>query len=143
MASVERTITVDKPLTQVWDYLSDFRNSEQWDPPSVSTTRESGDGGVGTVYHNVSKLLGKETEVTYTVTERVEGERLQLQGDAGSVQVLDTLTFEETPEGTAVTYHAQFEPTGAAKLATPLLPAALNALAEQVETSLRDHLQRL
>ncbi len=144
MADVERTVTVHKPISEVWAYLSDFRNSEQWDPPSVSTTRASGEGGVGTVYENVSSLLGAETAVTYTVTEYVEQERLQLSGDAGSVQLLDTLTFASTSDGgTSVTYHAEFTPTGAAKLTAPLLPPALAALAQRVQSSLEDHLNQL
>ncbi len=80
MPSVERTLTVDKPIEQVWEYLSDFRTSEEWDPPTVSTERTSGDGGVGTTYRNVSKFLGNETEVAYEVTEYVERERYQLRG---------------------------------------------------------------
>ena len=143
MPSVERTVTVPKTLEQVWTYLSDFRTSEQWDPPSISTTRTSGDGNVGTTYHNVSKLLGKETEVTYTVTDYVERERLQLQGDAGSMQLLDTLTFSADDAGTSVTYHAQFDATGATKLAEPLLPPALEALAAKVASSLEEHLNQL
>jgi uncharacterized protein YndB with AHSA1/START domain len=129
MPSVERTVTVQKPIEKVWAYLADFRTSQEWGPPSVSTTRSSGDGRVGTTYHNVSKFAGSETEVDYTVTEFVEQERLVLKGDAGSIQLLDTLTFASTDEGTSVTYHAEFEPTGAAKLAEPLMPAALALLA--------------
>jgi uncharacterized protein YndB with AHSA1/START domain len=59
MPKIERTMTVQKPLDQVWAYLTDFTNTEEWDPPTVSTTRISGDGGVGTVYRNVSKILGR------------------------------------------------------------------------------------
>ena len=58
MASVERTITVSQPIAKVWAYLSDFTTTEEWDPPTVSTVRRSGDGGVGTTYSNVSKFLG-------------------------------------------------------------------------------------
>ncbi len=143
MPSVERTVTVWTPMEKVWDHLADFRTSEEWDPPTVSTTRTSGDGGVGTTYHNVSALAGSETEVDYTVTEFVERERLQLKGDAGSIQLLDTLTFASTDEGTSVTYHAEFEPTGAAKLAKPFMPPALALLANKVATSLEEHLARL
>lgn len=143
MPSVERTVTVQKPIDQVWAYLSDFRTSEEWDPPSVTTTRTSGEGGVGTTYHNVSTFAGSETEVDYTVTEYVEQERLQLRGDAGSVQLLDTITFADSGSGTSVTYHAEFEPTGAAKLAEPLMPPALALLANKVASSLEEHLTAL
>lgn len=140
MPSVERTVTVLQPIEKVWAYLADFRTSQEWDPPSVSTTRTSGEGGVGTTYHNVSRIAGRETEVDYIVTEYVEHERFQLKGDAGSIQLLDTLTFSSTGEATSVTYRADFEPTGVAKLAEPLLPAALALLANKVAGSLEEHL---
>ena len=144
MPDVERTVTVSTPLEVVWDYLKDFRSSEEWDPPTVSTTRTGGDGGVGTTYHNVSKLLGSETEVDYVVTDYVEQQVLQLQGDAGSLDLLDTISFASTPEGgTAVTYKAQFTPHGAAKLAQPLMPVALKVLADKVAESLHDRLEQL
>lgn len=143
MPSVERTVTVLQPVEKVWAYLSDFRTSQEWDPPSVSTSRTSGDGGVGTTYHNVSKFAGRETEVDYIVTEYIEHERFQLKGDAGSIQLLDTLTFASMGDVTLVTYHANFEPTGVAKLAEPLMPAALALLANKVASSLEDHLSGL
>lgn len=143
MASVQRTVVTDQPPAKVWEYLSDFTSTQEWDPPSVRTERISGDGGVGTEYHNVSKLLGSEQEVTYVVTEYVEGSRLQLAGDAGSVKLLDTITLEPAGGGTSVTYHAEFTPVGAAKLAEPLLPAGLKLLADKVAKSLEEHLARL
>ncbi len=143
MPSVERTVTVEKSIDKVWTYLSDFRTTEQWDPPTVSTTRTSGDGGVGTTYTNVSKFLGNETEVEYVVTEYVEQQRLQLAGDAGSVKLLDTITFEQNGTGTSVTYHAEMDPVGAAKLATPLLPPALKVLGDKVASSMEEQLNQL
>lgn len=144
MASVERTVTVQKPVERVWDYLTDFRSTEEWDPPTVRTERTSGDGGVGTTYHNTSAFLGHETEVDYEVVEHEPHRRFVLIGDAGSVQLRDTITFAETPEGgTAVTYHAEFEPQGAAKLTAPLLPPALKVLGDKVAASLQERLERL
>lgn len=144
MTSVERTVETDRPIDRVWAYLSDFRSTEEWDPPTVSTVRTSGDGGVGTTYLNTSTFLGHETEVAYEVTEYVPEQRLQLRGDAGnSLDLLDTITFEPTATGTRVTYHAEFRPSGAAKLAEPLLPLPLKVLADKVADSLTEHLQRL
>jgi carbon monoxide dehydrogenase subunit G len=144
MPSVERTVTVTQPLDKVWSYLSDFRTSEEWDPPTVTTVRTSGDGGVGTTYKNVSKFLGNETEVDYVVTEYVERERLQLKGDAGgSLDLLDTMTFVSDGAETSVTYHAEFEPHGVAKLVEPLLPLGLKVLADKVASSMQEKLARL
>ncbi|MFM9735927.1 SRPBCC family protein, partial [Streptomyces niveiscabiei] len=60
---INRTIETDTPLTEVFSYLSDFRSTNDWDPGTVETTRTSGDGGVGTIYHNVSSFMGRETEL--------------------------------------------------------------------------------
>ncbi|TCJ00132.1 MULTISPECIES: SRPBCC family protein [Aeromicrobium] len=141
MPDIDRTITVDADQQAVWDFLSDFTTTEQWDPPTQSTERVSGDGGVGTVYRNVSKLLGKETEVTYTVVVHEAPHRLELDGDAGSVKLHDTITIEQDGPRTTVRYVAEFHPQGAAKLVEPLLPLGLKKLgddaAEQMEQCLR------
>ncbi|MGA8255748.1 MAG: SRPBCC family protein, partial [Nocardioides sp.] len=110
MPDVERTVTVDQPVSKVWEFIKDFRTTQQWDPPTVRTDRTSGEGGVGTTYLNVSSFLGNETEVSYVVTDCVEEKRLQLKGDAGdSLTLLDTITLEPTLEGgTSLTYHAEF-----------------------------------
>ena len=143
MPSVERTVTTDQPLTKVWEYLSDFTTTEEWDPPTVTTTRTAGDGGVGTTYHNVSKMLGSEQEVDYVVTKYDVEKTFQLAGDAGSIKLLDTITFSSTGTGTSVTYHAEFTPEGAAKLAEPLMPAGLKILADKVAASMQEKLDRL
>ena len=145
MPDVERTVTTSTPLTRVWEYLHDFSNATDWDPPTVSCERVSGDGGLGTTYRNVSELLGQQQEVTSEVVDFVEYQRFQLAGDAGdSLQLRDTITFAENVDGgTDVTYHAEFFPSGAAKLATPLMPPALQVLASRVADSLEKTLDRL
>lgn len=143
MASVQRTVTVSTPVDKVWAYLSDFTTTEDWDPPTVETVRTSGDGGVGTTYKNVSKVLGKERQVDYVVTAFDVERRFQLAGKASGLELLDTITFEPSGTGTSVTYHSTFRPQGVAKLVSPLLPAGLKVLADQVETSLQEKLSAL
>ena len=62
---IVRTLTVARSPEDAFTYLSDCTTTEEWDPGTVRTTRESGTGGVGTRYHNVSTFLGRETELTY------------------------------------------------------------------------------
>ncbi|MCH1865483.1 SRPBCC family protein [Nocardioides sp. CFH 31398] len=147
---MERTVTVDKPVGRVWDYMTDFRSTEQWDPPTVRTERTSGDGGVGTTYHNVSSFLGSEQRVTYEVVEHTPPTattpgRFVLHGDAGSIKLVDTITFTaEAADRTSVTYHAEFVPDGtAAKLAAPVMPVALKVLGDKVAAKLEEELNKL
>jgi uncharacterized protein YndB with AHSA1/START domain len=144
MAEIERVIRVSTPIGTVWRFMADFTTTERWDPPTVSTVRTSGDGGVGTTYHNVSRILGTDQDVDYRVTQYAEEELLQLEGDAGSVKLRDTITFRATPDGgTEVTYRAEFHPVGVAKIAGPLLPAPLKILGDRVAASLEKTLEQL
>ena len=78
---VERTFTVPRPVDAVFDYLSDFTSTNEWDPGTVETRRTSGDGGVGTTYDNVSEFMGRRTELTY---ETVAHERPTTCSSAGA-----------------------------------------------------------
>ena len=89
------------------------RPPSEWDPGTVRTTRESGDGGVGTTYHNVSRFLGRATELTYVVTEHEPPVLLRLRGENKTVVAHDTMTLVETPTGgTELTYRAEFSSRG-------------------------------
>lgn len=143
MPEVERTVTTSAPLSTVFAYLSDFTTTEEWDPPTVTTTRASGDGGPGTVYRNVSKVLGHETEVEYTVEQLVPDQLFQLRGKATGLELRDTMTFEHSDGETSVTYHAEFDPQGVAKLTEPLLPLALKKIGDDTAESLEKALARL
>src|SRR6476646_3923292 len=133
---IERSVTVAHPVGRVFAYLSDFTNTTEWDPGTVRTERVSGDGGLGSRYHNVSKFLGRETELDYLVIEHVPGERFALRGENATVVAKDTMTFVRTMngsaadarEGTTVTYRAEFEFKGLAKLVAPLFAPAFKKL---------------
>ena len=55
---VQQTVIVSKPLDAVFGYLSDFTTTTEWDPGTVTTVTQQGDGGVGTTYRNTSTFLG-------------------------------------------------------------------------------------
>ena len=143
MAHVEKSISVQKPLDEVWRYLTDFTNTEEWDPPTVSTTRLSGDGGVGTVYRNVSNILGNNVEIEYTVSAMEPMIRFEVKGATSHVDLHDTITFDWDGPMTVVTYRAEFAPQGAAKLAEPLLPLGLKKLGDDAEEQMAKCLRRL
>jgi uncharacterized protein YndB with AHSA1/START domain len=139
--NIVRTLVLPRPTEEVFAYLQDFTNTEEWDPGTVRTTRESGEGGVGTRYHNVSKFLGRETELTYVVEEAVPHRRLRLRGENGTVISSDTMTLAPADDGgTELTYRAEFTFKGASRLVAPLLRPALRRLGDGAEKGLREAL---
>lgn len=135
---IVRTIDISCTPEEAFAYLSDFTNTEEWDPGTVSTTRVSGDGGVGTRYHNQSKFLGRQTELTYVVEESAAPRKLRLRGENKTVTAHDTMTLESTTPGAAqLTYEAEFAFKGVARLVAPLLAPALRRLGNEAEEGLR------
>jgi len=140
---IERTVTVDVPVSAAFDFLADFTTTTQWDPGTVSTVRMEGDGGVGTTYRNTSKFLGRETSLTYVVEERVPDARIRLRGENKTVISVDTMTFGRAAAGTEVTYTAQFTFKGLSRLVAPLLKPAFTRLGDEAEVGLRSALEGL
>lgn len=122
---------------EVFAYLLDFSHAEEWDSGTVRCERVSGDGGVGTRYRNVSRFLGRETELDYT-TEAVDPERraFTVAGGNKTVASRDTVTVTETPQGSLVDYRAELDFAGLARFVTPLLAPALKRLGDNTAAQL-------
>lgn len=141
---IHRSVTTATPPATVFDYLADFTTTTRWDPGTVQTTRTKGDGGVGTEYHNVSRFLGRTTELTYVVEAYQAGERIALRGENASVVAHDTITVsEERPGSTRVDYSAEFAFKGIARLAAPVLAPAFRRLGDEAERGLSHALNQL
>ena len=140
---IQKTIAVAKPLEAVFAYLCDFTTTTEWDPGTVRTTRESGDGGIGTVYRNTSRFLGRQTQLTYVVQDLVPHQRIQLRGENATLVANDTMTFTPIQGGTQVTYTADFAFKGAIRFLAPLLTPALRHLGNQAEAGIRNALNAL
>jgi uncharacterized protein YndB with AHSA1/START domain len=143
MSTVRRTVRTQARPDRVFAYLSDFTRTQEWDPGTVSTTRVSGDGGVGTRYRNLSRFLGRETELEYTVIEVDEGTLVRLRGENASVTAIDTMRITPDGDGSRVEYTAEFAWKGVAGVVAPLLGPALRRLGDQAEQGLQRNLDGL
>lgn len=142
---ITRTITVAKPVRQVFAYLSDFTTTTEWDPGTIRTTRANGDGDVGTEYLNTSRFLGRETQLTYVVQLLVTDHRIRLRGTNPTVTAIDTMTFAPMTDGRGcqVVYTADFSFHGPTRLLAPLLRPAFKRLGDQAAAGMRAALERL
>lgn len=140
---LERTVETPASADAVFTYLSDFTHTNEWDPGTVRTTLVSGDGGVDTTYHNVSKFAGRETELTYVVTHHHPNSSFSLRGENKTVIAHDSMEITEIPTGTRVTYTVDFEFEGVAKYVVPFMGFAFKKLGDEAEEGLRESLGRL
>jgi carbon monoxide dehydrogenase subunit G len=140
---LQRTVETNASPAAVFAYLSDFTTTNEWDPGTVRTERVSGDGGVGTTYHNTSKFMGRETELTYEVVTHQPNATFALRGENSSVIANDRMDIATQGSGSKVTYTADFQFKGLGKLIAPLLAPALKKLGDEAEEGLRTALAKL
>jgi carbon monoxide dehydrogenase subunit G len=143
MPSVERTFDVAQPPVAVIEYLKDFSHTEEWDPGTVRCTRnDSGPIVVGSSWHNVSKVAGVETELTYTLKE-MSSDHLVFIGVNDSATSTDTMTVRPSAAGSTLTYRADIEMHGMSKLAAPAIKLVFEKVAHDTQAQLIEVLNAL
>lgn len=122
MVRVTESVTVDRSIGAVFDYLDDPRNHAEI-TPSLAEVRnvESLENGGKRVDHTY-KMAGVSLDGGLVEHHHEENERMvfEMRGDlTGEIE----LDFEESEDGTIVTYSAEYELPGRvlSALATPFV----------------------
>ncbi|MGB2920725.1 SRPBCC family protein [Mycolicibacterium hippocampi] len=119
-----RKFNVSPPPGVVIDYLKDFGNSEQWDPGTQSCERVgTGPVAEGSYWHNVSKMLGVTAELTYKLEELTD-RKVVFVGENKSSSSVDAIAVEAAGAGSVITYDAELQMYGTAKLLNPVMKRA-------------------
>ncbi len=143
MTTTTRTFSVTPAPETVVNYLKDFANAEEWDPGTVSCTQiGAGPVAVGTSWNNVSKIAGNETELVYTLEELTD-DKIVLVGKNDQATATDTITVRPDGTGSEITYAAELEMHGAAKLLTPVMKLVFEKLGNDTEDDMVSVLNRL
>ena len=122
MAKLEISTVINRPVEEVFAFLSNYENLPKWSSSSseVKITSE-GPIGVGTTYRTVVKFLGQRIEGETEVTEYEPNRSCAHKAKSGPFPVENRVTFERVEGGTRVTLTTVAEPGGFFKLAEPLL----------------------
>ena len=137
MPDTQRSFTVHAPMDIVLDYLRDFTRAQEWDPGTKSCVRlDEGPIAVGSRWHNVSHVAGKDTELEYTL-QQLDRDRLIFIGQNASATSTDDIALTALGiEDTEVTYTSHIEFHGLAKLAGPLLAHRFEQLGDDTQANL-------
>ena len=136
---IVRTVTVDRPVAEVFAYLSDFTTTEEWDPGTVRTTRVSGDGGVGTTVPQRLEVPGPRDRAhlrRHGARAAAPAPAARREQDRGRPRH-DDARRDSRQAGRELTYRAEFEFKGLARLVAPLAAPAFRRLGDEAERGLR------
>lgn len=143
MVHVTRQFQVKATQDVAVEYLKDFGNATQWDPGSVSNQRiDSGPIGVGSTWHNTSKLIFINTELTYELTE-LRDNGMVFTGTNKTATSIDTIDVLPSEAGIRVTYDSNVTFNGKAAYADPLMTLIFLKLAGETVDGITEALEKL
>ncbi|HUH07728.1 MAG TPA: SRPBCC family protein [Egibacteraceae bacterium] len=125
MIDVTASITIDRPVDEVFAYVNEPANEPHWHTDVLEATRASeGAIGIGTTYDLKIKPFMGISEGTTQVVEFEPDRRAVWRGEMGSMRPTLTYQFEPAAGGTRFTRRVQFELPGMMRLMEPLARAS-------------------
>ncbi|MEO6021321.1 MAG: SRPBCC family protein [Knoellia sp.] len=146
MVNIVREFDVPCPQAEAIAYLADFAHAVEWDPGTVSCER-IGDAdapiAVHSTWRNVSKVLGRETELTYELTSlRPDG--VVLEGANKTAHSRDDIgVLAVDPLRSRVRYEATITFKGLAKVVDPLMALVFTKVANDTVRDMTAALTRV
>ena len=142
MVKLEHDVAVERPVAEVFAYLSDPANVPAWQSGVVEARKEfEGPSVAGSRWREVRKFLGRRLESTVEVTEHEPDRAFSLRVVSGPVPFEVRHTLEPTNGGTRIKLVGQGEPGGFFKLAEPLVARQAKRTFEHDFATLRDILE--
>ncbi len=126
MINVEVSVVINRPVEEVFVYLTDTKYQPQLDSRLVEVRRmPEGPMGIGTRVTEVHNFLGRKMESASEVVEYEPNARYALKGVAGPFSGIGYRIFQPLAAGTHVTWRFELQPSGLLALAGPLVTRLL------------------
>jgi uncharacterized membrane protein len=124
---VRSEIEIRRPRAHVAAYAADPDNAPEWYENIESVEWVTPQPvAVGSRIEFAARFLGRRLAYTYEIRELVPGERLVMSTDEGAFPMETTYTWADAGAGaTKMTLRNRGEPTGFAKVGTPMMEAAM------------------
>jgi uncharacterized membrane protein len=118
MSKIERSIVIERPLEEVWDFVQDTSKDAMWQTTLVeSQVLTEGPRRVGTQVQEVRRFLGVQIPMTLELTEFEPRHRSSLRAVSGGIPLSGSYLLEPLDGGTKLTVTGQLEAHRLFKLA--------------------------
>src|SRR5215213_4541820 len=116
MPSAKRSITIRRPVDEVFSYVADGTNAPKWRAGVVDIAHDSGDG-VGAVYRQgVKGPFGRRIAADYEITALETNKRLAFKAIAGRVRPNGEFTFKSANDATTISFSLDAQLSGIRRL---------------------------
>ena len=123
MAAVDLSVTIERPLADVYAVLSDPTRTPRWSRPAVKEWISTpGPLRIGSRRRALTRMGPMTSENEAEVTELVPGRRLAMRSVSGRIAFRVAMEFtERAPGRTRVDWRWEFLPSGLLRLGSPLI----------------------
>lgn len=123
MFTVDETIVINRPRTEVWDFMTDPENVPVYSSNIVEYEKISGENDeAGRVCRGSVKVAGRRLELTDKLVEVDKGHRGKLVSEDATIPYSLELTYDDEGEGTKLSWHQEMESLkGVFKFADPIV----------------------
>jgi len=136
---LDETIVVERPLHEVFAYISEFSRIEEWDPAVARGLRlTEGPLGVGSQFR-IDMNAG--FSLRYTVVEWEQDRRLLMTVDSKPFTAREEIFFTRSGTGTRVRYVATFEFVAPLALLLKTFPGVMDRVGKSAMTGMRRALE--
>lgn len=134
MPHAENTVTVDRPIQDVFAYLADGANNPRWRSGVLSIDRTSAVDGVGATYRQKLRGPGGRTiDGDYRVTAYQPPHLLEFQVIAGPARPTGRFALTDAAAGrTTVTFTLELRPTGLMRLMNGMIVKTMRSEVNQL-----------
>jgi uncharacterized membrane protein len=141
MAHAEGSITIERDVKTVFDFLLDGTNGPKWRQDVTDAQLQAGDPrGVGAVYRQGMKGPGGRIAADYEIVECRPNEWIKFQVVAGPARPVGTYKLEALGKSTRVTFVLDYQPKGLARLMDGMINKSMQAEVGNL-ANLRAHLE--
>jgi uncharacterized membrane protein len=135
MPNAEHTVTIDRPIDEVFAYLSDGHNNPHWRSAVVEIERTSPARGNGATYRQVVKGPGgRRIPADYRITVYSPPRELTFQVTAGPARPAGRFRLAEAGPGrTTISFSLDLKPTGLTRLISPMITKTMRAEVTQLD----------
>ena len=121
MININSSTTINRPVSEVFQFITNHENAQLWLGGWLETRPTSEVQGVGYTWVDVIEMLGRRVETEYKLTEVELDQKLAFNSIGGSFPVSGLYSFAPAGEGTTLTFEIEGQSSGFFKIADPLL----------------------
>ena len=110
--SARYSVTIDRPLPEVFDYVADGERCPEWRPGVMDIRRLAGEGLGARYAQGVKGPMGRRVAADYEITAFAPNGHIEFQTTSGPARPHGSYDFEQADGGTRLSFALDAELSG-------------------------------